>query len=81
MLNSLDKFGVEGWVFNYGEFIHKVVNKIPTKKMKFVIQRVSHAAVSVRKEPVAFIENGFLILVGIGRGDTKETAEWMIQKH
>lgn len=48
--------------------------------MKFVIQRVSQAAVSVRGETIAFIEHGLLVLVGIGREDTVEMAEWMVQK-
>jgi D-tyrosyl-tRNA(Tyr) deacylase len=48
--------------------------------MKFVIQRVSRAAVSVRDKTIASIENGLLVLVGIQRGDTEETAGWMVRK-
>src|SRR5699024_5659309 len=48
--------------------------------MKFILQRVSRASVSVRGKTIASIENGLLVLVAVGQGDTEETAEWMIQK-
>jgi D-tyrosyl-tRNA(Tyr) deacylase len=48
--------------------------------MKFVIQRVSEASVSVRGKTIASIEKGLLILVGIRRGNTEEVAEWMVRK-
>lgn len=48
--------------------------------MKFVIQRVSEASVCVREEMIGSIENGLLVLVGIGRGDTNAQTEWMVHK-
>lgn len=48
--------------------------------MKFVIQRVSEASVSVRGKTIASIERGLLILVGIRRGNTEDAAEWMVRK-
>ena len=40
--------------------------------MKFVIQRVNHAEVKVDGETVGKIGKGFLVLIGVGRGDTRE---------
>lgn len=48
--------------------------------MKFVIQRVSHASVSVDGETVGKIGNGFLVLCGIAQTDTREIADKMIKK-
>jgi D-tyrosyl-tRNA(Tyr) deacylase len=48
--------------------------------MKFVIQRVSEASVSVRGKTIASIEKGLLVLAGIRRGDTEKTVEWMVRK-
>ena len=48
--------------------------------MKFVIQRVSHAKVTVNGEEIGKIEEGFLVLIGIGQLDTKEIADKLIKK-
>ena len=48
--------------------------------MKTVIQRVSHAAVSVDGEEVGRIGQGLLILLGIAPGDTAEDLDRMVQK-
>lgn len=48
--------------------------------MKFVIQRVKHASVTVEGEVIGSIDRGFLILVGIADGDSKEIADKMIKK-
>jgi len=48
--------------------------------MKFVIQRVSHASVSVKGEVLGKINRGFLVLIGIAESDTKEIADKMIKK-
>ena len=48
--------------------------------MKFVIQRVNHAEVKVDGETVGKIGKGFLVLIGVGRGDTKEDADWYLKK-
>ena len=48
--------------------------------MKFVIQRVSKASVTVENNVIGKIDNGFLVLVGITHPDTKEIANAMIKK-
>ncbi|MCR4648471.1 MAG: D-tyrosyl-tRNA(Tyr) deacylase [Lachnospiraceae bacterium] len=48
--------------------------------MKFVIQRVSHASVTVDSKITGQIEKGFLVLIGVTHDDTKETADKMIKK-
>jgi D-tyrosyl-tRNA(Tyr) deacylase len=48
--------------------------------MKFIIQRVSHAEVTVEDESVGKIDIGFLVLVGICNNDTKEIADKLIKK-
>lgn len=41
--------------------------------MKLVIQRVTHASVTIDDEVVGKIGKGYLVLIGIGREDTEET--------
>ena len=48
--------------------------------MKFVIQRVSHASVTVEGQTIGAIGKGFLVLIGIADTDTKEIADKMIKK-
>ena len=48
--------------------------------MKFVIQKVSQASVSVEGKCVGKIQKGFLVFVGIGKEDTKEIADQYIKK-
>ncbi len=48
--------------------------------MKLVIQRVKHAKVDVENEIVGKIGQGFLVLLGVGPEDTKETANYLVQK-
>jgi D-tyrosyl-tRNA(Tyr) deacylase len=48
--------------------------------MKAVIQRVSHAQVSVDNEIVGKIERGLLILLGIGHNDSDEDIEYLVRK-
>lgn len=48
--------------------------------MKIVIQRVKKAKVEVNKEIVGKIEKGFLVLIGIKQGDTKEQADYLVRK-
>ena len=48
--------------------------------MKFVIQRVNHASVTVEGEVIGKIGKGFLVLIGVCQGDTKEVADKMIHK-
>ena len=48
--------------------------------MKVVIQRVKNASVEVDEKIVGQIENGFLVLLGIKVGDTKEQADYLVKK-
>lgn len=48
--------------------------------MKLVIQRVKHAKIEVENEIVGKIRQGFLVLLGVGPEDTKETANYLVQK-
>ena len=48
--------------------------------MKLVIQRVKNASVTVEKQVVGEIEKGFLVLIGIKVGDTKEQADYLVKK-
>ncbi len=48
--------------------------------MKIVIQRVSHAAVTVDGETVSSMAGGFLLLVAVEREDTREDLLWCAGK-
>ena len=48
--------------------------------MKLVIQRVSEASVSVQENVIGKIQKGFLVLIGVGKDDTEETADKYIRK-
>ncbi|MDE6184613.1 MAG: D-tyrosyl-tRNA(Tyr) deacylase, partial [Lachnospiraceae bacterium] len=48
--------------------------------MRFVIQRVTKASVSVDKNTIGAIQNGFVVLAGICDTDTYEIADKMIHK-
>ena len=48
--------------------------------MRLVIQRVSHASVSVDGKKVSSIGKGVLILVGVEKGDTEDDAKWLASK-
>lgn len=48
--------------------------------MKFVIQRVTEADVSVDGAVIGKIGKGFMVLIGVGQEDTREIADKMIKK-
>ena len=48
--------------------------------MKFVIQRVEHASVTVDNNVIGKINNGFMVLIGVENADTKEIADKMVSK-
>jgi len=48
--------------------------------MRFVIQRVSEASVTIDNTLYSDIKKGFLVLVGVEEADTKEDAEWLCNK-
>ena len=48
--------------------------------MKFVIQRVNHASVTVDGVITGQISKGLLVFIGVGQNDTKETADQFLKK-
>lgn len=48
--------------------------------MKFLVQRVLKASVSVSNETIGAIDKGFLVFIGIEDSDTKEIADKMVKK-
>lgn len=48
--------------------------------MKFVIQRVAHASVTINSKIEGKIEKGFLVLIGIEENDTEKIADKMVSK-
>ncbi len=48
--------------------------------MKAVIQRVSHASVSIAATKVAAIQQGLLVLLGIEEADSQEDIDWLVAK-
>ena len=48
--------------------------------MKLVIQRVANAQVEVENKIVGKIDKGFLVLFGAKQGDTKEQADFLVEK-
>ena len=48
--------------------------------MRFVVQRVTHASVTVDGNVIGKIGQGFMVLIGVSDEDTKETADKMVKK-
>ena len=48
--------------------------------MRVVLQRVKKGAVRVDGELVGSVEQGFVILVGVGHGDGEAQAQWLARK-
>ena len=48
--------------------------------MKIVVQRVKNAKVDVDGKTVGKIDKGFLVLLGVTNGDTKEQADYLAKK-
>lgn len=48
--------------------------------MKFVVQRVTEASVTVEGKTVGEISKGFLVLVGISEEDNKQVADKLVKK-
>lgn len=48
--------------------------------MRALIQRVSHASVTVNGQTVSKIGKGLLILLGVGHGDGEEQAQFLAEK-
>lgn len=48
--------------------------------MRFVVQRVTHASVTVDGNVIGKIGQGFMVLIGVSDEDTKEIADKMVKK-
>ena len=48
--------------------------------MKAVIQRVSHASVTIEGSVKSSIEKGYMILLGICNEDSQEDIDWLVHK-
>jgi D-aminoacyl-tRNA deacylase len=48
--------------------------------MRILIQRVSHASVTVNEQTISSIGKGLLILLGIGHGDGEEQVKFLAEK-
>lgn len=48
--------------------------------MRIVIQRVSEASVSIKGTMKSAIQQGFLILLGIGEDDSEDDIQWLVKK-
>lgn len=48
--------------------------------MRFVVQRVTHASVTVDSQVIGKIRNGFMVLIGVADTDTREIADKMVKK-
>ncbi len=51
-----------------------------TESMRAVVQRVSGARVEVGGDIVSEVEQGLVVLLGVGRGDTEEDADYLARK-
>jgi len=48
--------------------------------MKIVLQRVSKASVEIKGGTIGQINNGYLILLGIGEEDSEKDINWLVNK-
>ena len=48
--------------------------------MKFVIQRVEHAQVTVDQTVIGKINQGYVVLIGVCENDTEAIADKMVKK-
>ena len=48
--------------------------------MRVVLQRVSHASVTVEEKVIGKIQRGFLLLVGVTHDDAMENMEYLVRK-
>lgn len=48
--------------------------------MRIVIQRVSHASVTINQQVKSSIGKGLLVLLGIGTSDKEEDIQWLVRK-
>lgn len=55
-------------------------SKFKSSNMRIVIQRVSHASVTIEGEVKSAIRQGYLIFLGIEESDTSEDVDWLVRK-
>ena len=48
--------------------------------MRALLQRVTKASVTVSGETVGSIDQGLLVLLGVGEDDTQEDIDWLVRK-
>ena len=48
--------------------------------MKALVQRVKNASVTINNELYSSINKGLLIFLGVEKNDTKENADWLVNK-
>lgn len=48
--------------------------------MRAVVQRVKRASVTVDKKVISSIDQGFLVLLGVEKGDTQEDIDYIVNK-
>ena len=60
--------------------MRQYINYANFADMRAVIQRVSHASVTIKGNVKSSIQQGFLILLGICDEDTMEDVEWLVKK-
>ena len=48
--------------------------------MRIVLQRVSHASVTIDGSVKSEIDKGYLVLLGIEEADTTEDIDWLVKK-
>lgn len=48
--------------------------------MRALIQRVTHASVTVNGQTISSIGNGLVVLLGVGHADGEEQAHWLAEK-
>jgi D-tyrosyl-tRNA(Tyr) deacylase len=48
--------------------------------VRALVQRVSKASVSIEGRPIASIEQGLVALIGVGKGDSEQDAQYLADK-
>ncbi len=48
--------------------------------MRALVQRVSKASVSIESQTVASINQGLVVLIGVGKGDSEQDAQYLADK-
>ena len=61
---------------NFGD----IENSLYLCNMRTVIQRVSHASVTIKGSVKSQIEQGFLILLGVCEEDSMKDVDWLVRK-